>query len=378
MRLKQSRWTGEGGWEPALCVEAPRGPDLILVFGATAALKPNGPWRTVRETFPDAALVGCSTAGEIMGTHIYDDSLVATQVTFEQTRVTTASVAVGEFANSFEVGLRLGSLLDTAGLVHVFVLSDGLTVNGSELLRGLAGNLPASVAMTGGLAGDADRFVETLVVHNDVCMPGTVVAVGFYGETLRVGYGSRGGWDAFGPERLITSSKGNVLYELDGRSALDLYKQYLGKHAAGLPATGLLFPLSLRLEDEDQRLVRTILAVDEQAGSLTFAGDVPEGAYGQLMKANFDRLVQGAMDAASIGAHTGAAAPDLVICISCVGRRMILQQMAEEEVEGVQKIFGPSATLAGFYSYGEIAPFQQSGRCELHNQTMTITTFSEP
>ena len=104
------------------------------------------------------------------------------------------------------------------------------------------------------------------------------------------------GWDPFGPERLITRSEGNVLYELDGKSALDLYKRYLGEHSQELPASGLRFPLSLRIPGADTRLVRTILAVDEPHQSMRFAGDVPQGAYAQLMKANFDRLIDGAIE----------------------------------------------------------------------------------
>jgi hypothetical protein len=263
-------------------------------------------------------------------------------------------------------------------LVHVFVLSDGLRVNGSDLVRGLTQQLPKQVTVTGGLAGDGDRFQETLVFWNDAPEKDTIAAIGLYGSRLKVGYGSLGGWDPFGPERLITRSQGNVLYELDGRSALELYKQYLGEHAAGLPATGLLFPLSLRSQEGDVGVVRTILAINEKERSMTFAGDVPEGAYARLMKANFDRLIDGAIGAAKTSYQAiGAQSPELAILISCVGRKMILKQRTEEEVEGVREVLGPNAIMTGFYSYGEISPFTPSARCELHNQTMTITTFLE-
>ena len=206
----------------------------------------------------------------------------------------------------------------------------------------------------------------------------TIAVLGLYGNRLKVGYGSLGGWDSFGPERLITRSRGNVLYELDGQSALELYKKYLGEHAKGLPATGLLFPLSIRTKEGDAGVVRTILAIDEEDRSLTFAGDIPEGAYARLMKANFDRLIDGAVGAAKTSYEAiGSTSPDLAVLISCVGRKMILKQRTEEEVEGVREILGDKTVLAGFYSYGEISPFTPGARCELHNQTMTITTFSE-
>ena len=262
-------------------------------------------------------------------------------------------------------------------LAHVLVLSDGLTVNGSDLVRGLIEHLPEGVAITGGLAGDGARFGETLVFTGEGPERGAIAAIGLYGSRLKIGFGSLGGWDPFGPERLVTRSKGNVLFELDGRPALALYKQYLGEHAKGLPATGLLFPLSVRALPGDTPLVRTILAVDEHEQTMTFAGDVPEGARVRLTKSNVDRLVDGAVGAAQASRPAGAAAPDLAILISCVGRKLVLKQRVEEEVEGVRDVLGERALLTGFYSYGEIAPFSAGERSELHNQTMTITTFIE-
>ena len=215
------------------------------------------------------------------------------------------------------------------------------------------------------------------MLHDDRCEPGHVVAAGLYGERLQVVCGSMGGWDPFGPERRITLSKGNILYELDGQPALDLYRTYLGEHAAGLPSTGLLFPLTVRASREEPGVVRTILGVDEAERSLIFAGDVPQGFYSRLMGANFDRLVDGAVGAARASWHADSAVPELAFLISCVGRKLVLEQRVEEEVEGVQGVIGTSTPIAGFYSYGEISPFAISGRCELHNQTMTVTILAE-
>ncbi|NNN05175.1 MAG: hypothetical protein HKL90_04670, partial [Elusimicrobia bacterium] len=203
-------------------------------------------------------------------------------------------------------------------------------------------------------------------------------AVGLYGAQLKVGFSSRGGWDPFGPERLITRSRGNVLYELDGQSALELYKKYLGDHAGALPAAAVHYPLALRTAEGETSVVRTVLAVDEREQSMTFAGDVPEGTYARLMKANFDRLIDGASGAAGDCREAMGATPaELALLISCAGRKMVLGQRIEEEVEAVREVLGPSTTLGGFYSYGEIAPFAGGARCELHNETMTITTLSE-
>ena len=322
--------------------------------------------------------MGCTTAGEISGTQVFDSALVLTAIAFEHSSIKGASVRLCDAGNSLAAGERLASMLEEEGLVHAFVLSDGLNVNGTELVEGLTRHLPVSITVTGGLAGDGDRFMTTLVAWDAPPETGTVAILGLYGERLKVGYGSMGGWDPFGPERLITRSTGNVLYELDGKSALELYKQYLGEHASGLPASGLLFPLCIRTTEREAGVVRTILAINEDEQSMTFAGDIPEGGYARFMKANFERLIDGATGAALTSYEAiGSVTPDLAILISCVGRKLVLRQRIEEEVESVRDILGSTTTLTGFYSYGEISPFTPGAKCELHNQTMTITTISE-
>ncbi|MDZ4255794.1 MAG: FIST N-terminal domain-containing protein [Sulfuritalea sp.] len=369
----QRRWTPAKGWT-ALQPGADAA-QLALVFGGTAQLDVDR-YNDLRADYPGALVVGCSTAGEIADTSVSDDTLVVTALTFAHSQVRLASARAESPGDDRRIGAALAAQLLGPGLVHVFVLSDGLHVNGTELAAGLQDGLPSGVAVTGGLSGDGARFSRTLVVADAPPAERVVAAVGFYGDRLKVGYGSLGGWDPFGPDRLITKSAGNVLYELDGEPALALYKRYLGEHAAGLPASGLLFPLALRGADETETgLVRTILAVDEADGSMTFAGDVPQGTHARLMKANFDRLIEGAAGAARASLLDGGAR--LAVLISCVGRKLVLGQRIEEEIEGVRRVLGNGVALTGFYSYGEISPYAPTARCELHNQTMTITSFAE-
>ncbi len=378
MKVDQHRWAEATGWESELPGELVESAQLVLLFGNTAILKEKKQLDKIKTAYPKAHLLGCSTAGEIYGTQVTDDSLVATAVNFEFSLLKGAQVKLSNVGNSFQAGEHLAGSLDKEGLVHVFVLSDGVEVNGSDLVKGLVNRLPEGVTVTGGLSGDGEHFKETLVFWDGPPESGVVAVLGLYGERLKVGYGSLGGWDPFGPERVITRSKANVLYELDGTSALELYKRYLGEHALGLPATGLFFPLSLRSKKGDTGVVRTILSINEEEKSMTFAGNVPEGDYARLMKANFDRLIDGAVGAAKISYEAiGSSSPDLAILISCVGRKMVLRQRIEEEVEGIREVLGDRTVLTGFYSYGEISPFSPGAECSLHNQTMTITTFSE-
>lgn len=378
MKIEQSIWTQSEGWTPPSIGSLGVLAQLVLVFGGTNLLKEGTFFEQIKKVYPQAYFFGCSTAGEISGTVVQDDSLVITAVHFEKSAVKGTYVEFPNGQDSYAVGEQLAGAIEKKDLVHVFVLSDGLKINGSELVRGLEKHLPENVKVTGGLSGDGARFKETFVISGGLPKKNTVGLLGFYGNALKIGYGSVDGWDPFGPERIITRSRGNILYELDGQSALELYKKYLGEKADGLPSTGLLFPLSIRGKDGKGSIVRTILAINEEEHSLTFAGDVPEGSYARLMRANFDRLIDGAAQAAKTSQDVfGRSEVELAILISCVGRKLILKQRVEEEIEGVKETVGEKAVLTGFYSYGEIAPFGVNTKCLLHNQTMTVTLFSE-
>ncbi len=300
-----------------------------------------------------------------------------TAVRFDHARVRQARHLISDRSQSRGAARAVAAALAGEELVSVFVLSDGLSVHGPDLVSGLAEALGPGVVVTGGLAADGDEFSETWVLSQHGVERHAVVAVGFYGKRLQVGHGSLGGWDPFGPYRRVTRASGNILYELDGRSALALYKKYLGEHAVGLPWTGLHFPLSVSRTRDEPAVVRTVISTDDVAETITFAGDVPEGSYAQLMRANVDRLVDGALSAARATQEGGAHQPSLGLLISCSGRRLVLRQRVEEEVEAIREVLGPGATLSGFYSYGEIAPSARGGSCELHNQTMTLVTLSE-
>jgi hypothetical protein len=378
MKTTQYEWSQSDGWKPNLPISEAGQQDVVFVFGARPLIQAGEVIGEMRNHFKGAAILGCSTSGEIVGDTVVDDSIVATAVHFEHTRLRTAATTITEAKSSYEVGEELARQLNDASLRHVFVLSDGLKVNGSDLARGLASGVSEGVSITGGLSGDSTNFAETWVISPDAAGPQRVAAVGLYGDDLRVGYGSMGGWEPFGPVRTITRAEGNVLYELDGRSALDLYKTYLGDHAAQLPSSALLFPIVVTEAGGGQGVVRTVLSVDEEAKSMTFAGDIPEGGTAQLMKTNVDDLVDGATAAAEASlSGLGDIRPEMALLVSCVGRKLVMKQRIEEEVEAIRDVFGADTKIAGFYSYGELCPFSQGEECRLHNQTMTITAFAE-
>ena len=375
MKIEQRIFDPAAGWGRLAGALAGEPAQLVLAFGDRDLLETGAGLDELRRLYPGARVLAASTSGEIMGTEVSEGRLVATAVAFAKTRVVCAAARVTQVSESYEAGRELAVKLSAPELVNVFVVSDGGLVNGTELARGFNEHLPPGVQLSGGLAGDGTRFERTVVGLDERPVPGRIVAVGFYGTALRVGFGSAGGWEAFGPARVVTRAEHNTLYELDGQSALALYKKYLGDQAAQLPGSALRFPLCVTPSGSEHPVVRTILSIDDKAESMTFAGDIPVGAQVRFMRASYEDLIDGAGQAA---AQTRGDAPaELALCVSCVGRRIVLGQRTEEETESVRAVVGPGAVLAGFYSYGELAPAGGSVACQLHNQTMTITTLRE-
>jgi hypothetical protein len=352
-------------------------PTLVLAFGSVDALQAGA--ATLAQAFAGAHRMGCSTAGEISKDGVADGSLVVTALKFDKSRIVQNSTSLQGMEDSQAAGRRLAGGLPKEGLRAIMIFGQGVQINGSAVLAGITEVVGASIPITGGLAGDGGAFAQTWVLDDQGLSSDRLTCIGLYGEDLTFTHGSFGGWLPFGPARKVTRCDNNVLFELDGEPALEVYKRYLGEHAKGLPASGLLFPFAMLGSDHSEiGLIRTILGVDEAAGSLTLAGDIDPNGYLKLMHANTDALVEGA-EAAAQAAHdmNNNSGEGLALLVSCVGRKLVMGGRVDEEVEAVADVFGKGATLAGFYSYGEISPFSRAVDCKLHNQTMTITYLSE-
>lgn len=355
-------------------------PDLIVVFGAVNYFESPQLASTLAELAPASAVIGCSTAGEIAVDRVYDQSCIVSAVKFANTQVQAVTTEITGMADSFDAGARLGQALEKANLTGVLILGTGVAINGSALVAGLESSLPAGVSISGGLAADAGAFKQTWTLGPAGSSDKHIVAVGFYGDKVQLSYGTFAGWEPFGPARKVTRCDGNVLYELDGSSALEVYKRYLGDYAKDLPGSGLLFPFAM-LDSEHQKhgIFRTILAIDEAEGSLTLAGDIDPNGYLELMHSSTDKLINGAETAAKTAQknHSGASDNALAILVSCIGRKLVMGDRIDEEVEAVADTLGKNTTITGYYSNGEIAGTEFHSECRLHNQTMTITWISE-
>ncbi len=369
----------ENNWEGLVesSTQLPKA-QLLLVFADRKLLEKNIFNKELAANFNNARIIYCSTAGEIYDRKVQHSSASCVAIQLDKTAFSVQSNNIKNFENSYLLGKSTAALLDPKDLKYIMIISDGNIINGDDVLKGIQEVIDPSVIISGGLAGDGDRFQKTLVGIEENVVEGNIVLLGLYGNHIQISTGIKGGWDIFGPEREVTKAEGNVLYEIDQTNALDLYKKYLGKYAAELPGSALLFPISLKVSESDLSIVRTILSVDEEKKSMTFAGNLPNGSKIRFMKSNFDRLITAASEAGvEANANISNHSPDLTLIVSCVGRKIVLSNRVEEEVEAATEGLPNTGAIIGFYSYGEIAPMKKNPHSFLHNQTLTVTTFSE-
>lgn len=351
-------------------------PNIILLFVSPLFSAKADLVNQLLKMYPEVKLLGCSSAGEISGITVSDASVSLTAIKFENVQNTLETVEVENRDESFNAGFNLAEKLKSKDLKHILLFSDGLNVNGPDLVSGLRSVLP-EIGITGALAGDGLNFKKTFVIANSIISDGIVVGLGLYGDHLQVGYSSKSGWEGFGIERLVTKSENNVLYELDGLPALQIYKSFLGDQVTDLSKGALRFPLSIRVNETEESVVRTVVSIDEEHQSLTFTDRIPKGALVRLMNSNVNKLIDGAKDSAIEAVKAINKNAELAILISCAGRRLMLKQLVEEEVDVVRNVIGEKPKITGIYSYGEIGPFREFAPCQFHNQTLTITILSE-
>lgn len=380
MKTQQIQITDVSGLESAFAtLTSPAAANLVLIFGSPTLIAHPDLAPRIKACCPNAILLGCSTAGEMTHRGLAEDTLVLTLAQVNRVGLALATTDLAGMDDSRAAGQRLGAQLASARPRALIVFGQGIGINGSALIEGLNDALGDGVTITGGLAGDGARFERTLVMTPAGASDTAIVALGLSGEALRFNHGTFGGWEPFGTLRKVTRSAGNVLYQLDGKPALDIYKAYLGEEAKDLPASALLFPFEmLDAARSSTGVIRTIVGIDEAEGSLTLAGDLDPDGYLQLMHANSDQLISGAETAAStargMAPHPGGG---IALLISCVGRKLAMGYRVDEEIEAVAEILGEDTVLTGFYSYGEISPFVPGAACRLHNQTMTVTWIAE-
>lgn len=354
------------------------GYQLVLAFVSPDHIKNKSIYESLKWFYPKADIILTSTSWEILGTDVFDWTVSVSALKFDKTPLKVVSKEVPNAEESFQVASDLAKELLTDDLKYVLVFSDWLGVNGSQLVNWMKKVLPKNVWVTWWLAWDKAAFNKTYVLLNESTNEkNNIIMVWLYGNSIRVWNGSLWWWDEFGIERTITKSKWNVLFDLDWEPVLDLYKKYLWDKSEWLPGSWLMFPISIFIDDKDQSTVRTLLAINEEEKSITFAWDVPTWHKAYLMKANFDRLVEWAWKSAE-SAIKNCPNPKFALLISCVWRKLVLKQRIDDEIEVISDIVWKGCSIGWFYSYWEIwVSNEKNLDYFLHNQTMTIALLSE-
>ncbi|WP_406683450.1 FIST C-terminal domain-containing protein [Seonamhaeicola sp. MEBiC1930] len=376
MKIVQLRKYKNQDWQsltPFVKLQKP----LVMVFGDRLELEDPKIYKSILKLFPKGHIVFSSTGGNIISNSVDDECITITAIEFERSSFVVQTINLNDTElDSYKAGIQLVNKLPKDGLKYIMVFSDGSFINGSELTKGMNFAVNSNVLITGGLSADSDRFERTIVSYNENPKDGEIVAVGFYGDTLEVSSSIEGGWQPFGAERTVTRSKANILYELDKKPALDLFKKYLGDKADELPVSTMFYPLEVKI-DEDQSIVRTVLNINEDYNAMIFAGDVPLNSKVQLMMTNVDDLVNSAQLTAQQAFEKLINKPQLAIVNSGLGRKLLLDQRTVEEIEQIKTVIGNEIVITGFYSNGEIAPFEDENMCQIHNQTIALTLISE-
>lgn len=355
---------------------AGRDPRLVVLF-ASEALDLPALVAAAAGAAGDAALIGCSTSGEIATGGPGDAGLVALALGGPGFSVSTAAVP-GLAADPRGAGARAAACLgDVAGSPHrvLLLLTDGLAGDQQEVVRGAYAVAGAGVPLVGGCAGDDLRMTSTHQFHGGEVLQDTVVAAAI-GSDAPLGIGVHHGWRAVGGGMLVTASAANRVLELDGRPALDVYCEILDvphearRGAEAFTRFALTHPLGMsRRAGEEQ--VRFIAGADFEQRSLLTIAEVPQGALVWLMEGD-DESVIAATDAACAQALAplAGAPPKGLIVFDCIARRGVLgEQGVGREVERVARHAG-GAPVAGFYTYGEIA--RTHGASGFHNQTLVV------
>jgi hypothetical protein len=373
MKTNQLKWI-DNGWKALNATSI--NPQVCLLFGSRLTIEANPEYyQSLKTIYPNTEVIITSTAGNIIDEYLVDDTIIATAIEFEKTKIKTGVFGFNQTTDKL-LGEKVANYFNAPDLCNILIFSC-MGINAGNLLYGINSVLKGSVTVSGGVAGDDTRFEKTLVGLNNHLSDSQLVAVAMYGTDLKVGHGTKGGWDTFGPRRKVTKSHGNVLFEIDNKPALDLYKEYLGEKSSELPAAALLFPFAIINPETKELIVRGVQNVDAEKKSLILYADINEGETIQLMRCDFDNVIEGAVNAAKETFDSIKTPPQLAILISCVARRMALGQLTEEELSVTKKTYGEKTTLCGFYSYTELSPLMGDNACHLHNQTMTITTFIE-
>lgn len=343
----------------------------MIVF-ATAGHDQQALLAAIRKEAPNAAIVGCTGAGVITrrgsdeGTHAVAVLAIASEhARFE------ALLEEGLSQDAEALGARLGARAAEHDRPRaLFVFPDGLTGNTTALLRGLERSAPSELLVFGGAAGELMQFTRTFQYAGPRVASDSVAALLVEGDLrfeTEVSHGCR----PLGLEHLVTRATGGTVYELDGRPAWEVLREYVDEPRETFDSHDVPWlALAQRLSDIDLDVIRVPLGCDSATGALFFPGELKEGESLVMARRDEEHVVARAVEASEALARRGD--PVFVLQADCTGRGRLLfgDSVSERVIAPVQSQFPDDVAWLGFHSYGELAPL--GGRARYHNYTMAL------
>jgi hypothetical protein len=369
MQVFQAIYNDNKHWAPALS-EGPDNVHLVFCTGDIELFEQQKP--AIRQQFPQAEIVGCSTVASINDDFIVEHSLVISTLSFEHGMVNTIGCdQISDFLEQFPFWLKK---LDSLRAI-ILLTTDASRHNGSWMQE-VADQLPVDVLLAGAVASNHEPELGALFYHKQLDESG-VIAIALCGDGLTIEMGALGGWDSIGQEFEVTKTKGNVLYELNEKPALPVYRDALAEKGHDLFTDTIKFPLCVRPENNAFGYIRAITNIDTDNGSIEFGGPMIENTYARICKTNPNQLLDGAAGASTQLVQKMKQLPEFVLVFSSVRRQQILGDKINQEVDIIREDVGEQATIAGFYTFGAIAPLFESRDYVLQNQTISVLAIHE-
>lgn len=360
----------------------------MVFFGAEYDPEPLA--STLATLLPGVSIVGCSTDGEITADGLSVDSVVLILLSSPSMTARAAHFAGLTPENSLQAGREIASSLASERGRALMLFPDGLTCNGSDIIRGAQEVLNSSFIMAGGTSGDRGRFQKTFQIQNGKAHSTSLVGLMLESDTpLEIGFGVMSGWKPIGIAKTVTHAEGNVVYRIENETALDVYSTFLGDKASQLPAIGVEYPFGLVDESgrvgekgfrdgDEYILLRAPMAVDRSTGAIQFAASIPQGAKIKMTRAKSTEIIEAAREAASRSLQHLTGKPDAVFFFSCMARKVVLGRKTDQEIMAAREVYGESIPMIGFYTYGEIANCGENAPiCRFHNETATFLAIRE-
>ncbi|QDT05737.1 FIST N domain protein [Rubripirellula lacrimiformis] len=349
---------------------------LVLVFAACEFCTDQDPLLEIQNAYPNSAVAGCGTRGQVFEGDLQTQSISVGIIRFRSTTIKTAFAPVESFDQSRQAGVKLAEGIADPLLSGVLLFADGLLTEATDLVRGIQEVLPPNIPIAGGMASD-HSLEHTWVYQQGQAVHGMACAIGLIGDKVEMACATGGGWKLIGEERTATRTSHKTIFEIDGRPALDVYKEHIGPEAiAGLPQSVIRFPIALKMDLHE--VVRDVMGFDEETGAMHLAGDAPQGIGIQFMTTTPEEILDGVDEAVErlLMQTLGVNADALCVCISCSGRGEILGDQTSEEPRLLQELLGKDVKQVGMYAFGEIST-TTSGYPQNHNQTMTVAIIRE-